>query len=525
MADTLKDIKSLAGSADNLASSISRITSATAKSSATRLTKDQVFQFPIIMDADIDNDEKYPMIKSIEKNYASLIMLAITNQGYVDRDKFPQINDFLKQFHNNDGAAVFQSLDSFNLVDAIVQEGWMTKEEMVDIWATGMEGLDDTSINDMYKPYQRTAAKLTRAIENALDQRLKTALEAGDAMFYKIPKAVFDKDNNIRKDATGNNMYETDKFVYVEASSKNAKLAKQYGAAQTLGGWHDSELTQKIADAIKEEKQVGNIQRAFTAKQNQLNREANAQNQKNQRDFQAQQAIQKHQWDLEAEERKKQEDRRKEKLNALSSISGGMMKDDKFSTLAPTMLTMTLANASKEKGNWAQQLIIGVKAMPRMISQSLMINSMVEACKDRPIFGFIKWTKGELNFVDVLFGWSEARNEVKSQARWLKVLRKRAKKNNRTRLVGAKANPNTTIIITDSDVHLIFEQCGVDLNNPGNVQKLMDKYFLLGFGIYDTEGKMLRIMYDGESDFTYQSLRSMIADSKKDQNLLAMGRY
>ena len=70
-----------------------------------------------------------------------------------------------------------------------------------------------------------------------------------------------------------------------------------------------------------------------------------------------------------------------------------------------------------------------------------------------------------------------------------------------------------------------MERCGVNLNDATNVAKLMDKYFLLGFGIYDTEGKMLRIMYDGESEFSMYSLRSMMAEAKKDTNMLAMNRY
>lgn len=54
---------------------------------------------------------------------------------------------------------------------------------------------------------------------------------------------------------------------------------------------------------------------------------------------------------------------------------------------------------------------------------------------------------------------------------------------------------------------------------------MMDKYFILGFGIYDTEAKMLNMIYDGDADFSQYSLRSMIADSKKELNLLAMNRY
>lgn len=153
----------------------------------------------------------------------------------------------------------------------------------------------------------------------------------------------------------------------------------------------------------------------------------------------------------------------------------------------------------------------------------MMVNNMVDACKDRAIFNFIKWTNHELKFFDVLFGISSARSDAKGQNnRWMKVLRKRSR---RSKLPGFKLNPNTTIIITENDVHMIQEKCGVNLNDISNVRKIMDKYFLLGFGIYDTEGRMLKIIYDGEDEFTLHSMRSLMAEVKKDANLLAMNRY
>lgn len=504
MADTIDTLKSVASDADKILNSARTFAKMTGKTSATRLTKDQIFQFPIIMDADIDNDEKFPLIKSIEKNYASLIMIAITNEGFVDRDKYPNINDFLKRFHNNGDSSFIEdftpSKDSFNLVEAIVTEGYLSKEEMEEIWMTADEGMDTESINDMYKPYQRTAAKITRAIESALAAKKQLALEATDDLYFRAP--VINKVNGRRiaeTDKSGKIKYE----YYLASKNPNGEKyqrdLRNYGEPKTLADWGDRDYTQKIVreDEVAARKRADQLADRAEDRANKLaDRTEDREN-----------------------------DLRKERNMVRGNVSGSMVRDDtKFATLAPTMLSITLANAKKTEGNWSQQLLIGVKAMPRMIPQSLMINNMIEACKDRPIFTFIKWTKGELTFKEMLFGINAARNDAKYGTRWLKVLRKRAKKNN-GRFVGVKSNPNTTIIITESDVHMIFEKCGVNLNDPSNVNKLMDKYFLLGFGIYDTEGKMLKIMYDGESEFTHQSLRSMIADTKKEQNLLQMGRY
>ena len=43
---------------------------------------------------------------------------------------------------------------------------------------------------------------------------------------------------------------------------------------------------------------------------------------------------------------------------------------------------------------------------------------------------------------------------------------------------------------------------------------------MLAFGIYDTESKLLDIIYDGESQFSSYSIRELVAKNKKDTNLL-----
>jgi hypothetical protein len=420
------------------------------------------------MDADIDDDEKFPMIKSIEKNYAAIVMTAIVNEGVVDRNKYDNINKFLRKFHNNNDIP-FDALESdLNVTEAIASEGYMTNNELVDMWDCVEEQLDSESINDMYLPYQRTAAKLTRAVEAA---RLSVAMEADDKYFFKRVEYKRDSNKKIMTDNSGNNIILTDRngepiYQYIEApkdSNQLAKLEKEYGKPKKMSEWKGENSTFDKASS-----------------------------------------------------------------DAKNKTHGEMVKDEKYNSLTPTVLRMNLANIKKGAGSaWSQELIIGVRAMPRLLPQSIMISNMVEAFKDRAIFKFIKYTRGEIKFADLLFGISSARENasMKAERKWLKVLRNRSKKDKLFRTFGNKLNPNCTIIITASDAHMIQEKCGVNPNDVTNVRKLMDKYFLLGFGIYDTEAKMLNMIYDGETEFTNYSLRSMVADSKKEANLLTMGKY
>ncbi len=466
------------------------IKAATAKTSLMRLTKDQIFQFPLIMNADIDDDEKFPIIKSIEKNYAQIVLTAIVNEGVVDRNKYETINDFLRKFHNNSDIP-FNALESeLEVTEAIASEGYLPEKDLTEMWDCIEEQLDAESINDMYLPYKRTAAKLTRAVEAA---KMTVATEAEEKYFRQIQyKKKKDKSGNEvdDKDSSGAKIVLTDKlgnpsyrYIVANATSPNyQKLVDELGEPKTASEWKDANLQSKISDAEKESAKDA--------------------------------------------ERLKQ----KNLADAKGKIRGEVVKDEKYNNLTPTMLKMTIANIAKNAGApWSQDLVIGVRAMPRLLPQSIMISNMVEAFKDREIFKFIKWTRGEIKFMDTLFGLSASREAaaMKGDRKWLKVLRNRSRKDKLFRTVGLghKLNPNTTIIITSIDAHMIQEKCGVNPYDITNVRKLMDKYFLLGFGIYDSDGKMLNLIYDGETEFSNYSLRTMIAESKKDANLLTMGKY
>ena len=108
---------------------------------------------------------------------------------------------------------------------------------------------------------------------------------------------------------------------------------------------------------------------------------------------------------------------------------------------------------------------------------------------------------------------------------WLKLLRERKMAQSINKILGKRLLPNASIVITESEALAIKEATGVDPHNPADVQKMMNRYFLLAFGIYDTENKLLDVMYDGESQFSTESIRELAAKNKKDTNLLAMNKY
>ena len=522
------------------------IKKATAKTSITRLTKDQIFQFPMIMSSDISSEENYHIVKTIERNYATLILAAITNEGVIDRDKYGNINQFLKRFHDNlDLPFATESDTDYEVTNAVATEGYIPQEELRRMDATLESQLDCESINDMYRPFERTKSKVNTALEAA--RAVSIATEATDR-YYRVPKYARDKKGNVIKDSGGNPVLSTDKsgnieYMYVlapEDKDKQKETTNKYGSEpHSMSYWKtkvaaekrdERDIVNQTADQQKDdiEKEKLKYQRM---KDSQIRSDRERERAEDKEQRARERAEDKADRRRERAEdkadraREREEDNarraREEANKALSNVRGEMMKDVKFGGMMPTVLTITLANMKKEVGSWSQQLIIGIRAVPRYLSPSIMIANMCEAFKDRAIFNFLKFTKGELKWWDAILGLTSSRNRAISSTknRWMKVLKARAEKNSKS--MNKKYNPNTTIVITENEATLIKESCGIDPNSPSAVRKVMDKYFLLAFAIYDTEAKMMKIIFDGDVDYTHYSLRAMAAEAKKETDLTA----
>lgn len=206
--------------------------------------------------------------------------------------------------------------------------------------------------------------------------------------------------------------------------------------------------------------------------------------------------------------------------NAKSVRAGkaDMIKSDKLASMEPTMIQVTMTNYN-DSAMWSQNITLGVKTMPRLIPSGVMIESLISATKDRVIFKFIKWTKGEYKLSNLLadaFGITAAKEIANGKNKWFAALSKRRAINNVSKFVNKRLLPNCTIVITDAEYEEIKRVTGNDLKKPSNVRNLLNKYFLLGFAIYDTDSKLYQVMYDSDADFTTYPMRALIAQSKKD---------
>lgn len=77
--------------------------------------------------------------------------------------------------------------------------------------------------------------------------------------------------------------------------------------------------------------------------------------------------------------------------------------------------------------------------------------------------------------------------------------------------------PNTTLIVTLEEVNFIKQQYGFDLLDPMFVDKVMQEYFLLGFVVVDSASEMCYFMFDGQKDYeivTFDGLERENANNK-----------
>lgn len=405
--NNMKDIRTAVNTGKFVAKFVSN-------TSITKLAKDSIFQFPVIISSSIDNDEIFVMAKALERNYASMLLSVISMSSYIDLTKYGKDNylvKYLKKFHSNSdiGSEILPAGESIAIESAnIIDDDKIFAVDMPSLCDSVYEACDMTSINDIYRPFKRT----TRILEDAMEARTITV--------------------------------------------RNTKLENADAIAK-----------------LNEEKYIDNgkvLRRGAEKGRNEI-------------------------------------------------TNSSYMTD-----MTPTMINVSfVADATGKGDTWTQNVTIGVKSMVRMAKSGVVINNMVDAFKDRALFTWIKWTNGEINAAELLFGVSKALQDGYAAGKkdnWMKRLKGRKHMQGINKLIGRQLLPNASVIITESEALAIQQDCGVDPHNPADAAKMMDKYFMLAFGIYDTESKLLDIIYDGESQFSSYSIRELVAKNKKDTNLL-----
>jgi len=503
--------------------------------SISRLAKEAIFQFPCIFSADIDTDEQSVIAHAYEREFASFVVAAMSLNHDVNRDKYITTGEFLKTLHNNTNvpAAIYNSgnilmesaqiVTEYAAVDPIVLQS---------LWTCDDNRFDTSCINDMYKPFTRTARQIA--------ERIGMATEAGfgttDEDEYYDKKNI-DEDFQIRQEnrksweqANRDRAQQRQKDIEHarDRREKQEDYARQRADSESdyqrkrrdqLSDYErqrkdrEDERYGKTVNAVHTKKynssgtgEFGNVvtDKLNRGKEDFYARHPKAQTAKNVANGYAKASTTAAVYD-------------RNKANQIKQ------SDSPFATLQPTIIEVGITNFTA--GNvWADTLTLGVKAMIRLVPTGQMVSNMCEAAKDRAIFKAIKITEGETKLCDILFGKSKYKNLgiANAKGKWLGALKKRRLIDNIASVTGVgRLTPTTTIVITEAEALEIKNLTGIDFHDKGNVMRLFKKYFLLGFAIYDTDTKILTAIFDGDNDFTQVPFRALVASIKKETDLLS----
>lgn len=441
------------------------------------------YMYPIVMSGGIDTSKQMEIAKAFQYTFASSVATAYSLNGTMDRKTTPQVSDFVKTFHQNDPKLINANLNGiaaalgvkeslinaddlefiqYDVQSATAMENVLTLKDsfLIDLiaWEDVGSGLVTESLNDIYKPYTRTEHIIRERIND-----MKEARESASVATETISQGLdtFDKfADRVNRAASGDPRNNNATPITFKETYKNNK--------------NYDPKTGKLVSSQKET-------RSKTYTPTSFNKVERVQN---------------------------------------------------MTSLEPTMVNVQVVahgepDANGNGGASVHNITLCVKAMPRIINSSLMIASMVEACQDsHAIFKFLKFTKGEVNTLDKVLGITASKKKAlqknaKNEVKFLEQSAKRKGKGLVGRFVRNEVLPTMTVIITSFEAEKIKEVCGVDLNRYEMAVKLMNKYYLLGFCIYDTEQDTMKVLFDADSDWGTTSFQSMTNATSNAKDMLS----
>lgn len=438
------------------------------RSSLTRDAKDMIAQYYCLFSSGIPLDDQVIIAKGLEAQYAALLVAMVSARSHFDRAKYDTPVDYLKNFHDNSNIpTLFMSIDS-QLPDdnQYSLESAVMFPKMGHLVPTNvvMECWDAT--NDRFN-----TAKLNDSYHpEATTQR---------AMEQVV--------NNLRK-------------IHKPAME---------GAYDDIMG-----MAGLAGSASKDD--VGAPGRAYTYEyKRETKKDASG---KVVRDSNGR----------PVKEMVLQTSNRTPSTTGKQEIA---KNNAQMSMIAPTLINLQLTSTHGNEPAITHNLVMGVKAMARTIPQEYMISNLADAAKgSRKIFSFIQYTEGERRLIaDMIFGVRDAKEMAvgnRDMRYWISALKRRKYADAIGKIMtGHGLQPLATIVCTSYDVAKVMELTNVDLNEPYNAAKLLNKYYLLGFIIYDPESGRLKSFFDGNTDFDVTTISSLKNKQQKDTDLMQYSQF
>ena len=547
--DALKDAKSLGKEVKGLQSEIN----SRRGTSLARMSSDATLQFPIIISRSINIDNAQSVSKALERQYANFVQLVISLNPHMDLDEDKDVIGYIKKnIHQNN----INALDLMESATSVLSnEAYgvylltsinngsnanitrSNKEQMFSV----EECLNMNSVNNLYQP-----ASINYGIaESSLKYFCKKnniLMEATPSDVDDLPendrdtplaklraKHEFERDNRQRQDDLRRENERAADRAYKQQQDQ-AQAAER--AADRAYKQQQDELNRaERADDRAYKQQQDELNRAERADDRVYNRAKDA---KKDADYEEEKRYKrsrdraqdlkdsrKEQRDIEKLEMdrvKLARDLEKDQIEYRSKAIVKLADNDvkKSNELVPTTLSLTMNVIKGERSVGNQTYLIGVKGLMHPVDSEEMVSNLMDGFKSgNAFFNFIRWTTGEIAFIkDFVFNVNGIKEDVmrkhQGQSHWWTTLKRRrqiAKSKNFQK--GKKLLPNASIVCSIEEVIEIKEAYGIDIMDPRNMRRLMDRYFLLGFVIVDASQELCHVIFDGENSFQVISFNGL----------------
>ena len=547
--DALKDAKSLGKEVKGLQSEIN----SRRGTSLARMSSDATLQFPIIISRSINIDNAQSVSKALERQYANFVQLVISLNPHMDLDEDKDVIGYIKKnIHQNN----INALDLMESATSVLSnEAYgvylltsinngsnanitrSNKEQMFSV----EECLNMNSVNNLYQP-----ASINYGIaESSLKYFCKKnniLMEATPSDVDDLPdddrdtplaklraKHEFERDNRQRQDDLRRENERAADRSYKQQQDQ-AQAAER--AADRAYKQQQDELNRaERADDRAYKQQQDELNRAERADDRVYNRAKDA---KKDADYEEEKRYKrsrdkaqdlkdsrKEQRDIEKLEMdrvKLARDLEKDQIEYRSKAMVKLADNDvkKSNELVPTTLSLTMNVIKGERSVGNQTYLIGVKGLMHPVDSEEMVSNLMDGFKSgNAFFNFIRWTTGEIAFIkDFVFNVNGIKEDVmrkhQGQSHWWTTLKRRrqiAKSKNFQK--GKKLLPNASIVCSIEEVIEIKEAYGIDIMDPRNMRRLMDRYFLLGFVIVDASQELCHVIFDGENSFQVISFNGL----------------
>lgn len=452
----------------------SAIIKGVSRNSLTRNAQDSMCLFPAVSSQDFLIEDSIPFFKEVERYYASLLVAVISGQSDYNMARYANPMDYIKKFHNNENAnPILRALDGdlslpqdvtwTAIESASLIPDTVASQIAPDFVMECMLGTEDIynagSLNDVYAPHGATQ-KVMESLVSSLRSVHKPAMETAGT---PATEAISKMEEIRRRMDAGRKPVDDNQLGGISASAKSTTtkvLTKDRVVnGQVVLGPDGNPSQVPITDAkgnpVVARDETPQITRA-TGKQ-------------------------------------------------------AVVRVDRINSMEPTMISLQLTGHKSGGIVITHNVVVGVKVNVRSCPSDVMVANLTKAVSgSRAIFTFIKWTQGNYKFIrDFVFGVASAKDATlggNDARNWLAKAKRSKIKGMIAKLTDQSCPPIMTICCTSHEVAQVAEATGVDLNDAYAVIKMMNTYYLLAFAIVDPATGRVRILFDGDTNYSELSL-------------------